>query len=132
MPFSPSTHLSAVGGRRLTPAIDQVAGLSWAYAMDPHERQPFTVDWSKELEQSGAVITDAVWTLPATAAAGGLTNAAETYNRTEATIWLEIAALSQASPLYDDTGTEYPLVLQIEDSVGRIYRRTVLLTVQAQ
>jgi hypothetical protein len=116
----------------LTPALDQVAGLKWAYAMDPHERQPFTVDWSKELEQTGAVITAAVWTLPATAAAGGLTNAAATFNRTEATIWLEVAELSQTSPLYDDTGTEYPIALQITDSVGRIYRRAILLTVQAQ
>lgn len=131
MPFNPQ-HIAAVGGRRLTPTLDQVAGLSWSYPMDPHERQPFTVDWARELEATGAVIMEAVWSLPGTAESGGLTNAAATFNRTEATIWLEVAEAFQTSPLYDDTGTEYPLALKVTDSVGRVYRRTVLLTVRAQ
>lgn len=131
MPFTP-THLAAVGGRKVTPALDQVSQLAWSYPLDPVEVQPFTVDWATELQATGAIISSAEWTLPSTAAAGGLTNLATTANRTEATIWLSIAEASQSSVLYTDPGIEYLITLKITDSISRVYRRTITLTVKSR
>lgn len=130
MPFEPQ-HLAAVGGRRVTPTLDQVDGLAWTYTLDPSEKQPFTADMVAELEATGAAITAVAWTLPGAAVLGGLTNAAATSNRTEATIWLEIDEANQADAAYVD-GVEYPIALLITDSIGRIYRRVILLTVRAR
>jgi hypothetical protein len=130
MTFTPK-HLAAVGGRKVTPALDQVDGLAWTYPLDPVELQPFTVDFVKELEATGAAITAAVWTLPAAAVLGGLEAAAATSNRTEATVWFQVNATHQADAGYTN-GADYPIALKVTDSIGRIYRRIITLKVDAR
>ena len=130
MPFAP-THLAAVGGRKVTPNLDQVSGLAWTYPLDPNERQPFTVDWSKETAETGAKIVAATWTIPGPATLGGVTKAAETMSGAETTLWLEVAEANRADTAYT-AGTTFKLVVQVTDAIGRIYRRVVDLTVRAR
>lgn len=80
---------------------------------DPDARLDYMVDWTSWLD--GDTITNSVWVVP-----DGITDEADTFTDTTATIWLSGGSL----------GSSYEVVNRITTAAGRIDDRTITIKIR--
>lgn len=97
--------------------------------MDPADRLDFAVDFVEVFDRAETV-AGATWGLSSAATSAGVEIYAQSYSRTTATVWLQVASGSRSSSAWNGDGTKILATCVATSSAGRIRERAITVTIK--
>jgi hypothetical protein len=103
---------------------------SWADPLDPSEHKDFAFSFAAETTATGSTIASASWALSSAAIAAGVEIDTSSVASPVCTVWLQVDGANQSDAGFNaPDGTDFAVEVTATDSAGRIYQRTIRLTV---
>ncbi len=97
--------------------------------MDPGDRIDFAIEFSKVLD-TGETLSDATWSLSSEAASAGVEIYSQSYEGTQAAVWLQVASGSRSASAWSGDGTKILATCVATSSAGRIRERGLTVTIK--